>query len=545
MLALVLLLLAALAQAAAPPPVRSDLGCGQVSNSRWTRRLCFGPAVVDGAAPEATVWVVQNLTVSVKGNASDAAWQPACRDSLRVQFVSHRARFAPRLAEGACGVFALRYILPPDSPSYDALVWVAHVDGEGYREPPAPRLFPLNLYDTRMDGPAIYNTAATGFGQLHVGAGYARPEAVTGHFDARSAGDPAEIVGEGPLPRAAGLLPVCTDGEAPGRWVAVHSLYNELLGEPLAWRPYGCRWPLVPAPALAACLNRTGRVKFVGESTLGQLYSFFLVHLAQGRHAWPQRINEERPGPRFAHPLLRAQGLHSEFHGLSTMLEPAGLSSDGQPMAKVEAELVEYRPAAIVHLQAANDAARDTFAAYQARLANYSALLARLLASGAADAVPGTPAQLFWITAPVRHYKAGNGPGSAECPEGTLASCRAANAGFAYKAWAGDVRWLSYPTMGDSAPPLFYGTLDRRRRFNAWGVAHMRARFPGLRVIDFEALTEGLPSDYCMDGEHWMCDWEKHQNRHREPFQCRNGAGAELANILANLMCAPEVERLV
>ena len=45
-----------------------------------------------------------------------------------------------------------------------------------------------------------------------------------------------------------------------------------------------------------------------------------------------------------------------------------------------------------------------------------------------------------------------------------------------------------------AAPPMFFGTLDRRRRFNTWAVEHMRAQFPGrVEVIDFEAMTARGP----------------------------------------------------
>jgi hypothetical protein len=76
-------------------------------------------------------------------------------------------------------------------------------------------------------------------------------------------------------------LPVCDSGEAPGRWVVTHSLYSHTLGEPLTWQPYGCRWRHVSGAALDACVSALGSIKFVGESTLGQVYEYWQAHIAK------------------------------------------------------------------------------------------------------------------------------------------------------------------------------------------------------------------------------------------------------------------------
>jgi hypothetical protein len=591
---------------------------------RRERRLCFGELVEDGEAPEGLRWAAVNLSVSVR-NASDAAderaFRPACGDALRIRFTSHRALFAPgrhALAcacrvprttssgadartcplaralptrsqrEAACGVHALRFIVPPDAAAYAAEVWVVHINGEGMADPPTPRLFPINLM-TKQDGPLLYNIRARNFtgrraaGRARAVRCYAGADAAWAFCDAgcarqrrmcaatrtrratrttctppraprrawrqarahactrlrckpRSDADaPTHAALPGaPLPRARHEgLPVCAVGDAPGRWVATHSLYSATPSEPLSWRPYGCRWRAVSGPALQRCLSAIGRVKFVGESTLGQVYENFQQHANSSGLAWPLRspVNEARVA--FEHPLLRAQGAHSEFHGLPTMLDKAGASH----------EIRSWRPRSVVHLQAANDAARDTLANYRQRLARYSAQLAALQAGEAVPESEAAPAaalraRLVWITAPVRHYKAGNGPGSASCPEGTRESCRAADAGTSFRHVGGDVAWTTHA----AAPPLFYGTLDRRRAFNAHAVAHMRSVFPDIAVVDFEALTEALPSDYNMDGEHWGCNWEKWQNRHREPFQCRGLAHVTVSNILANVLCSDQLD---
>ncbi len=187
----------------------------------------------DGPAPEGLTWAVMTLTVTVRdANASDDdPFRPACGDALRIRFTSHRALFAPRRArcrggarprrraaapnrraprscsrclppgpwpprrqrEAACGVHALRFIVPPDAPAYRAEVWVVHVDGEGMGEPPMPRLHPINLM-AHQDGPRLFNLRADGFpGRLRVPARYVRgdPDAPGDAFDLRSAARPA------------------------------------------------------------------------------------------------------------------------------------------------------------------------------------------------------------------------------------------------------------------------------------------------------------------------------------------------------------------
>ncbi len=35
------------------------------------------------------------------------------------------------------------------------------------------------------------------------------------------------------------------------------------------------------------------------------------------------------------------------------------------------------------------------------------------------------------------------------------------------------------------------------------------------------------------------CNWDKWQNKHREPFQCHSLAHVTLCNVIANLICGP------
>ena len=440
----------------------------------------------------------------------------------------------------------LRFVVPPDSAWYEADVWVVHVDGEGLTDPTEPRLFPLNLLD-RQGGPRLFNARALNFtGRLRVAPAYLRRGGAWDAFQAHAAADAEEEDG-GAAAAAREQLPVCDSGEAPGRWVVSHALYPAVPGEPLAWAPYGCRWRPVTGARLASCLAQLGRVKFLGESTAGQLYETLLVHANTSSFSWPTRMPEE-PRRRMAMTdLMRARNLHDEFHGLATMLDGEGAEDKG---GGAVAELRNWKPAVVIHLQTANDSARDTFARFRERLAEY---LRRLLELRKEK--PEVAATVLWITAPVRHYKAGNGPGSAACPEGTLASCRASDAGTAYTHVGGEVAWKSHV----AAPPLFYGTLDRRMSFNAHAVATVREALPHVRVVDWEAMTAPLPSDLCLDGEHWGCECPRcfgfrsrlcadavngvsgthqgWQNRHREPFQCRSLAHVTLANVVSNVIC--------
>ena len=206
------------------------------------------------------------------------------------------------------------------------------------------------------------------------------------------------------------------------------------------------------------------------DSHIPQLYEILLTHMNASSYYWPSRMPVEHARPTYAVPFMKAQGDHSEWHGFSTMLDGASARN----------ELQRYKPAVLVHMQVANDAARDTFAQFKARVGAYSAQLKELYA------LPGSLPRLLWITVGARHYKAGNGPGSASCAEGTVASCRAVTSGTGYARVNDTLAWR----YDRAAPPMFFGTLDRRRLFNAWVVEHFRTEFPGkVELIDFESIT--------------------------------------------------------
>ena len=486
--------------------VRSTLGCGVARSSLWTRTVCFGYPVLDGETLSNTglVWAEVNLTVRVlpadeaQADSGDAR-PPLCGDALRVRFVSRTSLFAPHSStEVECGVHTLRFLVPPDASAFRADVWVVHVDGEGRADPPSPRLYPANLADTPHgdgEGPRLFNVRVEGWGP---GALRAGREYVAAHSEQNHQ-----------------PLPLCTSGDGPGHWKVGHPALDSAGFEPLSWHPYGCRWRHVSGARLAECLRERGPVKWIGESTLGEVYESWQMHANLSTFFWPPRVDAPHNRVRFETPLMRARGWHLEYHGLSSAL-------DG-----LEASLTFFQPAVLIHLQGANDAARDSEASWVRRLGEYTALL-----KGIRERHPALRGRLLWVTAPTRHYKGGAGPGSAICPNGTLASCHTSGLAFA-EAGDGGV-WRNVP----STPPLFFGTLDRRRAFNRLAVAELRRAFGDeVEIVDYEGLTAALPADYCIDGEHWGCGWTKWAPRRREAYQCFSAAVLTLSNILANLVC--------
>lgn len=127
------------------------------------------------------------------------------------------------------------------------------------------------------------------------------------------------------------------------------------------------------------------------------------------------------------------------------------------------------------------------------------------------------------------------------------------------RAWArdatGELGWKTTVVPGEDAFRSF-GTLGRRRAYTAAVVAAWKAaklgghvssgRGPGqsgegppsqAHVVDFEAITAGLPSDYCHDGEHWVSVLQVWMWYRVDPWAGRSAAAAEAANALANIVC--------
>ena len=324
------------------------------------------------------------------------------------------------------------------------------------------------------------------------------------------------------------------------------SMTPQVPGEPLEWRPYRCHYRWYTGEQLSRCVSELGRMKLIGESTLGQMYELMLAHMNASGFYWPYHIPVDDARGTYGMPdRIRAQGVHSEFHGLSVVAQHA------------KQELLDWPPDVIVQLQAsvgpgaggralgsrfvcrshlsrypamqvANDAARDTVAAYKQRMLSWIDELKGLIADGKI-----APKRWIWVTAPVRHYKAGPGPGSAYCPQGNVASCVSVFHGKQFEDSTGEVTWIP----GHFEPPMFFGTLDRRRALNALGLRMMRDAFPSTELVDFELISEALPSDYCIDGEHWGCPFRSWDNRHLEPYQCKPLGNIVISNIWANVLC--------
>jgi hypothetical protein len=294
---------------------------------------------------------------------------------------------------------------------------------------------------------------------------------------------------------------------------------------PLRWEPYGCVWRVVTGKELANCIEAHGRIKWAGESTVGEIYELFLQHSNTSAFFWPHRV-EVKVAPRVAFETerMRMRGFHLEFHGLSVVL-----SGPPREEPQIKREIEWFQPGALVSLQGANDAARDTFSEFRRRLSEYIEILTGLRQPG--RVLENAP--LIWMTAPTRHYKANAGPGSVVCANGTRDNCL--SSGDHHEQRGAGIEWITQRT---GQPPRFFGTLDRRRAFNAHAVREMRRAFGDVvEIVDYEAVTAALPSDFCIDGEHWGCTWPKWAPRARWPYQCHSLGAQTIANILANVLC--------
>ncbi len=511
--------------------IRSDLGCGYANATGWTRRVCFHTLEQRHQVPTATSLDFRlRLTVEL---ATNGTWANACGDTLRVRFLSRHALVAPPGAlarELACGRYAVALRLPPpgrQAASYIAEVRVVHINGEGMTDPPEPRLAPRNLV-TDQDGPVVWNLAARVPGALVVPALPESPDDSTweddggdGFQSANSAWWPDAQTDTSALAvRGRRVLPPCTRGDHAGAWRVHTWMYGDHPGDPFVWRPFECRYSRVAGLQLDACLRGLGgRVHFFGESTARQLSELMALHAATAEHYWPRAfVTAESP----THEAIKAD----TYHGMSTLLERA--------LPELHAlRGASPAPSAYVFLQGANDAARDSLAAFHARLEQFLTQLHDGMRNGS---IPTPTRGVFWITAPVRHYKSGAGPGQVSCPDGGPASCVQSYPGHAFGP-DGEILWTQY--HGDRAHRLF-GTLPRRRALNARAVARFSALFPepAGHVVDFEALSAALPSDYCFDGEHWASVYDVWRHRKGGTYQGRSMATAELGNVLANVLCA-------
>ena len=112
----------------------------------------------------------------------------------------------------------------------------------------------------------------------------------------------------------------------------------------------------------------------------------------------------------------------------------------------------------------------------------------------------------MYVTSPTRQYKWSGHPGRAVCPDGAhnYKTCQHSfGGGDDWRMFRGEVLWEHQ--FVPAPVHLFFGTLERRRAINAIAVRVMKETFPDVRIVDYEALTASLPTDYSIDGEHWGC----------------------------------------
>lgn len=136
-----------------------------------------------------------------------------------------------------------------------------------------------------------------------------------------------------------------------------------------------CHYSRYTGEAARYCFEEAlERTKFVGESTLGQLLEHILLYMNRSHNEWPLYIDDPFVRPRHAtramqgagedvddEALLRGQHSHwsGEFHGMPLVQESA------------LRQLRAYKPRALVMLQGANDAARDSISVFEGRLRTY------------------------------------------------------------------------------------------------------------------------------------------------------------------------------
>ena len=314
--------------------------------------------------------------------------------------------------------------------------------------------------------------------------------------------------------------------------------------QPFNWRPFGCVRRRVSGPDLRQCLDASGSVFFVGESTLQQLAEPWECHAHALRFHWPTHI------PRLVeysvkHHNVVAMNIHDNAailrHGLRDLVERAGSSP--------------LRPRAYVFLQGANDAARDSLAATVSNVERFVAELLAFLRNGSLPA----PRHLVLLTPPLRHYKSNcAGPGQTVCDNATAEGCAMTCGGELFRDGDGGIAWRVRRGL---TPFRAFGTLSRRAALSRHAVgvwkatfpANNRVEIPGFKtegggqpnpvllppgeVVDFEALTGPLPADYSYDGEHWSAVHDVWRWLRGAQYAGKNMATAEAANVLADLVC--------
>lgn len=517
---------AAPARSAAQDRPYSDIGCATILTPDFERQMCFSDFKETGKEPSGLLTASVAMTVQ-KRNVSEGhgvgSWVRACGDSFQIRFVSTRALFAPDYEETSCGVHTMEFIIAPDAHAFLPDVWLIHVNGEGMADPDPPRHSPAQL-SSWNDGPTYYNVRAEFTGKLHLPDWYVVDafEAPFGGHQPGSA-ETARINKMEPETQV-GQLPICEGQDVPGRWVYTHSLYPEIPGEPLVWRPYGCQHHYYTGRALNKCVEQLGRIKFIGESTLGEALAIWQMHLNHSDFYWPQKVHIGESKVYYARlDSIRGQGQHGEFHGMMRVEEWA-----------ID-ELRTWSPDYIVMLEGANDAARDTLASFEVRMRRWLANLESNITAGLIT----RPKGIVYVTCPTRHYKWSGHPGRAVCPDGAhnFETCQHTFGGSDdWRRFNGEMLW-EYQSIKASVH-LFFGTLERRKAVNKMAKAIMREHFKDVRIVDYEAFTASLPTDYSIDGEHWGCRMDVWKGqREMSAYQCKGLGNTMVANLIANALC--------
>ena len=573
-------------------------GCVHIESERFVREMCMLDVRLDESEEyKGYKKMSARLTVRKKSKKNSSSsnsdeneenFEWSCGDSVRVAFETSEAFFGPMNApifeereedgEKVCGEFPVEAIIPREGDRYRgvrAKVWLLHVDGEGLKDPEIEKPFPENLMSKAnncppCDGPIVYNIRRTfprrvyvdekdyfvsenmeedvGVGEfaLEDAAGFTesyknikKNESTHGWYKMEAYKElhenPAEEIA---WRREGAKIPFCKNGDGAGRWVFSKKMYRTQSEEDaLEWRYYGCKIKHVPGLKLKGCLERIGPVKFAGESTLGHVYEAFLQHLNKTEYFWPTRHDLDARKVYGRLDLIRAQGDHSDFHGIDMVNK------------NLFNEIHSHRRTAnvkfenVVILQGANDAARYSIEKFREKMKTFVETVKKYReTSNESEQI--RLKRLVWVTAPTRHYKSSSGPGDSMCPNGSsseaMRSCSAGNSGQAHTE-VGATRWHGIESGTDAnVPPNLYGTHERRQLLNQIAKKTLRENEKVLAdevyIVDYESLTAALPSDYNYDGEHWGCPWRSWENRRGSGYSCKGLANVVVSNIISHFL---------
>jgi hypothetical protein len=537
---------------------------------------------------------VRKRSKSKNNNAVSDLFEWSCGDSVRISFATSDALFAPTNVleeedidnnnnEKICGEFNVEAIIPKEgrqNEGISAKVWLLHVNGEGLKNPLKDKSFPENLISKNnncppCDGPVIYNLRRTFPGRVFVeeeryfvnenveedeGVGNPILDDAAGYNAAYRSileqGDGSvkeewykiesnkEVIKD-PMTELVWRkenrkLEFCKNGDVPGRWVYSKKMYRtQSETEALEWRYYGCKIKHITGNRLKRCLDKIGPTKFAGESTLGHIYEAFLQHMNKTEYFWPQRHDLDARKVYADYALLRAQGereASSDYHGM-TMVNK---NLFNELRLHKDRENLKFQN--VVILQGANDAARHSIEAFREKMKQFIEDVIKF------NKTPNESEQfklkrLVWVTAPTRHYKAGSGPGDAMCPEGSsiegMQTCIVNNGNIETSTAAFRYHGVQNGKEA-SVPPNLFGTHERRQIVNSIAKKMIKEHEKDLAdevyVVDFEAITAALPSDFNYDGEHWGCPWRSWENRRGAPYSCRGLANVVVSNIIAHFL---------